>query len=186
MTSASSGNPNGYAQAPDLPALGLRPLHASDLPQIEKLDERAFGPGRFARTAYRLREGVGPDYALSFVAHVGTLLVGSNIMTPVKCAQADGRDVDMLLLGPLTVEPAFRSRGIGEALAMRSLEAARAAGQKLVVLVGDEPYYARLGFKRVPLGRLMLPGPVDPARVLICELAPGAFEGVGGVVRKAG
>ena len=178
MTTAA-GPTHGFTQAPDLPALGLRPLHAADLPQIEKLDERAFGPGRFARTAYRLREGVGPDFALSFVAHVGTLLVGSNIMTPVKCG-----DVEMMLLGPLTVEPAFRSRGIGEALAMRSLEAARAAGQKLVLLVGDEPYYGRLGFKRVPYGRITLPGPVDPARVLICELVDGAFEGVSGVVRK--
>ncbi len=167
-------------QAPDLPALGLRPLHASDLPQIEKLDERAFGPGRFARTAYRLREGVAPDFALSFVAHVGTLLVGSNIMTPVRCGEAE-----MMLLGPLTVEPAFRSRGIGEALAARSLDAARAAGQKLVILVGDEPYYGRLGFKRCPYGRITLPGPVDPARVLVCELVPGAFEGVGGPVLKA-
>ena len=183
MTTAAPST--GSMQAPDLPALGLRPLHPSDLPQIEKLDERAFGPGRFARTAYRLRDGVGPAFALSFVAHVGTLLVGSNIMTPVKCGRENGGSVDMLLLGPLTVEPAFRSRGIGEALAARSLEAARAAGQKLVILVGDEPYYGRLGFKRVPLGRLLLPGPVDPARVLVCELGAGAFEGVAGRVTKA-
>ena len=165
--------------APDLPALGLRPLHPSDLPQIEKLDERAFGPGRFARTAYRLREGVAPDFAMSYVAHVGTLLVGSNIMTPVKCG-----DADLMLLGPLTVEPAFRSRGIGEALAMRSIAAARNSGCKLVLLVGDEPYYSRFGFKRIPHGRLAMPGPVDPARVLVCELAEGAFEGVMGAVRK--
>ena len=175
---------NGFTHAPDLPALGLRPLHPSDLPQIERLDERAFGPGRFARTAYRLREGVGPDFALSFVAHVGTLLVGSNIMTPVKCGKPSRELVDVMLLGPLTVEPAFQSRGIGEALAARSLDAARVAGQKLVLLVGDEPYYARLGFKRAPHGRLVLPGPVDPARVLVCELVPGAFEGVAGVVLK--
>jgi predicted N-acetyltransferase YhbS len=178
MTNAAPQN--GSTQAPDLPALGMRPLHPSDLAQIEKLDERAFGPGRFARTAYRLREGVAPDFGLSFVAHVGTLLVGSNIMTRVKCG-----DIDMMLLGPLTVEPAFRSRGIGEALAARSLDAARASGQKLVMLVGDEPYYGRLGFKRVPYGRLVLPGPVDPGRVLVCELVPGAFEGVGGAVRRA-
>lgn len=176
----SASSSSSTAPALDLPALGLRPLHASDLPQIEKLDERAFGPGRFARTAYRLREGVGPDFALSFVAHVGTLLVGSNIMTPVRCG-----DVDMLLLGPLTVEPAFRSRGIGETLAARSLDAAREAGSRLVMLVGDAPYYARLGFSRVAPGRLVLPGPVDPARVLVCELVAGAFEGVSGVVRRA-
>ncbi|MDB5571164.1 MAG: GCN5-related N-acetyltransferase [Hyphomicrobiales bacterium] len=180
MSPAESPSHTLSPPALDLPSLGVRPLHPADLAQIEKLDERAFGPGRFARTAYRLREGVGPDFALSFVAHVGTLLVGANIMTPIKCGE-----VDMLLLGPLTVEPAFRSRGIGETLASRSLDAARAEGRKLVMLVGDEPYYSRLGFKRVQPGRLQMPGPVDPARVLVCELSPGAFDGVQGAVRKA-
>lgn len=160
--------------------LDLAPLSPSDLPQIEKLDERAFGPGRFTRTAYRLREGMAPVASLSFVARVGTFLVGANIMTEIRCGGAPA-----LLLGPLTVEPAFRSRGIGEELVERSLEAARAAGHSLVVLVGDEPYYQRMGFKRVPPGRLQLPGPVDPARILVCELVPGAFETVHGLVSRA-
>lgn len=158
-------------------SLNLSPLNPADLAAIEKLDERAFGPGRFARTAYRLREGVLPDPQLSFVAYVGTLLVGANRMTPIMCG---GKPA--LLLGPLTVDPPFRSRGIGEALMQKSMEAARAAGHKLVILVGDEPYYKRVGFKRVPMGRLTLPGPVDPARLLYCELAEGAFEGVSGAI----
>lgn len=157
----------------------MRSMTAADLPQIEKLDERAFGPGRFARSAYRLREGGLPDLQLSCVAHVGTLLIGSNIMTPVQCG-----DVRLLLLGPLTVDPAFQSRGIGEALMKRSLDASRAAGYGLVVLVGDEPYYARAGFKRLPHGKLSLPGPVDPARLLYCELAEGALAQVSGPIRK--
>jgi hypothetical protein len=70
-------------------------------------------------------------------------------MTPIVIG-----DTPALLLGPLIVEPVFRSQGIGEALAARSLEAARDAGARLVILVGDEPYYARMGFKRVPLGEL--------------------------------
>jgi predicted N-acetyltransferase YhbS len=160
--------------------LDVTPLTPADLPQIEKLDERAFGPGRFTRTAYRLREGVGPVPALSFVARVGKFLVGANIMTPIACGGAPA-----LLLGPLTVEPAFRSRGIGERLIRQSLEAARAQGHRLVILVGDEPYYRRFGFKRVPMGCILLPGPVDPARVLTCELVDGAFEGVRGPVTRA-
>lgn len=144
---------------------------------IDKLNERAFGPGRFARTAYRLRERAHHDLALSFVARVGTLLVGSNRLTPVRLGEAPG-----LLLGPLAVEPAFQSRGIGEALVNRSLEAARDAGHRLVILVGDEPYYGRMGFGRVPIGRLTFPGPVDLRRLLYCELVPGAFEGVSGAV----
>src|SRR6202035_454811 len=87
-----------------------------------------------------------------------------------------------LLLGPLTVEPPFRSRGIGRALIERALAEARTQGGRLVVLVGDESYYARAGFKRVPKGSAAMPGPVDPARLLVAELAPGAFDGVSGPI----
>ncbi len=152
----------------------------ADYAAIEKLDERAFGPGRFARSAYRLREGVAPDYELSYVARVGTLLVGANRMTPIFCG-----DAPALLLGPLSVEPAFRSGGIGEALVMKSLDAAREAGHRLVLLVGDTAYYARMGFKPVPPGRLTFIGPVDPERLLYCELTEGAFDGVSGRVMPA-
>ena len=160
----------------DLP-LVLEPETSADAEAIERLSERVFGPGRFARTAYRLREEAEPDLTLSFVARVGTLLVGANRMTPVLIGQTPA-----LLLGPLIVEPVFRSQGIGEALVMRSLEAAREAGARLAILVGDAPYYARMGFKPAPPGRVKLPGPVDPARILYCEIAPAAFEGVSGPV----
>jgi predicted N-acetyltransferase YhbS len=164
---------------PDL-SLVLSPQLPADQAAIERLDERAFGPGRFARSAYRLREGVAPDYHLSYVARVGTLLVGANRMTPILCG-----DKPALLLGPLTVEPAFRSAGIGEALVMKSLDAAREAGHKLVLLVGDEAYYGRMGFKPVPEGWLSFIGPVDPDRLLYCELVDGAFSGVKGRVMPA-
>ena len=162
----------------DLPLL-ISALSPADLPQIERLTERAFGPGRFARTAYRLREGILPDFSLSFAAHVGTMLVGANFMTRVHCGTSEG-----LLLGPLTVEPAFRSRGIGRALTTRSLDAAGSAGHALVILVGDEPYYRRFGFKHVPYGQLTLPGPVDPARLLYCELKPNSFARAQGQVTR--
>ncbi len=139
-----------------------------------------FGPGRFARTAYRIRETTDPDPALSFVARVGTLLVGASAMTPIVIGEAAA-----LLLGPLIVEPVFRSQGIGEALVTRSLEAAKTVGWKLVILVGDEPYYARMGFQRAPKGQISLPGPVDPDRLLYCELEPGALEAAKGIARGA-
>ncbi len=161
-------------------SLILEPQLPDDHAAIEKLDERAFGPGRFARSAYRLREGVEPDYDLSYVARVGTLLVGANRMTPIRCGGESA-----LLLGPLSVEPAFRSGGIGEALVTKSLEAARAAGHKLVLLVGDMAYYGRMGFLPVPEGQLTFIGPVDPERLLYCELVPGAFEAVAGKVMPA-
>ena len=100
-------------------------------------------------------------------------------MTPILCGGEPA-----LLLGPLTVEPAFRSRGLGEALVMKSLDAARKAGHKLVLLVGDAPYYARAGFKPVPHGQLIMPGPVDPERLLCCELQEGALAAAEGKITR--
>ena len=153
------------------------PETAAEAAAVERLSERAFGPGRFARTAYRIREHAAADPDLSFVARISTLLVGANRMTGIRCGVVPG-----LLLGPLTVDPAFRSRGIGAALVERSLAAAIAAGHGAVILVGDEAYYKRFGFARVPNGRFAMPGPVDPARLLLRELVPGAFAGAAGTV----
>ena len=149
----------------------------ADGPAIERLSERAFGPGRFARTAYRLRETAGEEVVRRFVARVSTLLVGANQLTPVRCGHAPA-----LLLGPLVVDPAFQSRGVARALVGVALDAARSAADRLVILVGDEPYYRRFGFTRVAPGRLTLPGPVDPSRLLVLELEPGGFEDVRGRV----
>jgi len=159
-------------------SLTILPETADDALAIERLHERTFGPGRYAKTAYRLREGAAHNPALSFTARIGTLLVGSVRLSPVRIG-----DAKALLLGPLTVEPPFRDRGIGVRLLERALTEAKAKGHRLVVLVGDEPYYARVGFKRAPKGRIKFPGPVDPRRLLICELTEGAFETVAGPVR---
>jgi predicted N-acetyltransferase YhbS len=160
-------------------SITILPETEDDALAIERLHERTFGPGRFARTAYRIREGVAHDLTLSYTARIGTLLVGSLRLSPVRIGEAPA-----LLLGPLTIEPPFRDRGIGMALMQRALGDARERGHKLVILVGDEPYYARVGFKRIkPRARVKMPGPVDPARLLVAELVEGAFEGVKGAVR---
>ena len=83
----------------DLPLI-LEPATDDDAEPIERLNERVFGPGRYARTAYRIRETTEPDPALSFVARVGTLLVGASAMTPI---------VDRRSLGPAARAPDRRA-----------------------------------------------------------------------------
>lgn len=160
------------------PSLTILPETPEDAEAIERLHERTFGPGRFARSAYRIREGRGHLLELSFMARIGTLLVGSVRLTPICIGETKA-----LLLGPLTVEPPFRDHGVGTALIARALKEAKKAGHRLVMLVGDEPYYGKSGFKRIPKGQVKFPGPVDPARLLVAELAKGAFDGISGVIR---
>jgi predicted N-acetyltransferase YhbS len=159
-------------------SLTILPEMADDAAPIERLHDRTFGPGRYAKSAYRLREGIDQRLDLSFTARIGTLLVGSVRLSAIRIGETPA-----LLLGPLTVEPPFRGRGIGHALIAKALSEARSAGHRLVVLVGDEPYYGKAGFQRIPKGRVTMPGPVNPARLLVCELAEGAFEHVAGPIR---
>lgn len=158
-------------------SLVIRPEHPDDADAIERLHARAFGPGRYARTAFRLREGSEHRADLSVTASVGSFLVGSVRMAPVVAG-----GVGFQALGPLAVDPSFGGRGVGTALMRASLAAAEAAGEGLVILVGDAPFYARFGFAPVPPEHLTLPGPVDPARFLRLELADGFFDRARGTV----
>ena len=151
---------------------------ANDAQAIERLHDRTFGPGRYVLSAYRLREHVDHLLDLSFTAWIGTLLVGSVRQLPVLIGETGA-----LLLGPLTVEPPFRGRGVGRALLERAIKDAKAKGHRLILLVGDEVYYSRVGFKAVPKGRASMPGPVDYSRLLVAELVDGAFTGVSGAIR---
>jgi predicted N-acetyltransferase YhbS len=85
-----------------------------------------------------------------------------------------GRRPGAALLGPVAVDPEHRGLGVGTKLMREALAAAREGGTALVVLVGDDPYYGRFGFKSVPTGQIFFPGPVNPARILACELQDGA------------
>ncbi|QND53832.1 N-acetyltransferase [Phyllobacterium sp. 628] len=147
---------------------------------IEEINKEAFGPGRFTRAAYRIREGGPHDRNLSFVALNGAHIVGSVRLTPILIGATPA-----MLLGPLAVRPGWKKQGIGAALMRKCMEAARLAGHRLVILVGDEPYYAPFGFRPIAGHQIQMPAPVEPSRFLACELTPHALKGVQGRVRHA-
>lgn len=141
--------------------LEYRLAQPGERPVAEALAARAFGPGRFAKSAYRLREGVHADVRLSYVAILNGAIVATIQYWP---AAIGGRMV--ALLGPLAVEETARGNGAGLELMRLTLPEARRLGYAAAILVGDEPYYAKVGFKRVPAGAIAFPGPVNPARLL--------------------
>ena len=163
--------------------IALPPLAAErlkDAPQVDRLILAAFGPGRFAKAAERLREGRAPYLDLSFVAWDRGRAVGCVRLWPIRIGEAPA-----LLLGPFAVDADWRSQGLGAALIEQACEAAAAAGHALVLLVGDEPYYGPLGFVGGRCGAAAMPGPVDPRRVLVRALQAGADEGLKGPISAA-
>lgn len=141
--------------------------------EIEEINALAFGPGRFVRAAARIREGGAHDRDLSFVALHGGRVIGSIRMTPIVIGTTPA-----LLLGPLVVRDGWKSRGIGKILMNQSMEASAKAGHRLSLLVGDAPYYNSFGFVKVDAGKVIMPAPVNPER-LLARILPGA-EGLAG------
>jgi predicted N-acetyltransferase YhbS len=146
---------------------------------IESLHESLFGPERFKRAAYVLRDGVPSDPALCFVALRSGRVAASVRMTPILIG---GRPA--LLLGPLVVDPACKGQGAGRALVRMTCAEARQRGHKVVMLVGDPPYYGPLGFTFLGRDVITLPAWVDPDRVLVCGLAEGALDGLAGAAES--
>ncbi|MBO0905439.1 GNAT family N-acetyltransferase [Jiella sonneratiae] len=162
----------------DLNDVRYLPELAAHHAAIEAIADEAFGPGRFARAAERVREMASCDAQLSFVAEHEGAIIGSVRQTPIMVGK-----VPSLLLGPLAVRPAYKNRGVGKALMRLAAEAARAKGETSIVLVGDPPYYAPLGYRPLAPGSVIMPGPVDPRRVLGLALVEGGLDGLRGEVR---
>lgn len=163
------------AAEPSLPPLlAERPVDAG---AVEALVASAFGPGRLAKAAERLREGNRPIRELSCVAWEEEKAVGCVRLWPIAIG-----DRAALLLGPFAVDDRWRDRGLGRALIRQACDAAAAAGHALVLLVGDEAYFGAMGFSAWPAQRVVMPGPVDQRRVLVRALKPGAEDGLMGAV----
>ncbi len=169
------------APAPTAAPLAIRVERPSDVVAREALLDACFGENRHGRTCQRLRDGRAPAAGLALAAVREGTLVGTVRLWHVS---AGGRPA--LVLGPLAVDPACREFGIGAALMHQALAAARARGHAAVILLGDEPYYARFGFSSDKTGALSLPGPFERDRLLAIEFAEGALDGAAGMILPTG
>ncbi len=152
---------NGTAVPSTVTFASMTQAHEGD---VLALQARVFGPGRFVRTAFRLRETAAPLLSYSRVAEENGRLIGAVSMSRIMVG-----DVPGVLLGPLAVLTEKRDLGVGKALLQDSVAEAFKASEPFVLLVGDLPYYAPVGFLPAPFGTIIMPGPVDPARLLIAH-----------------
>ncbi len=152
------------------PDLILRSELPADGNSVEALYARAFGPGRHARSAYRMRGASMDDKGVAVVAERNGLVIGAIRQTAVLVGGAPS-----YLLGPLAVAETAAKQGIGRALMHRALAHTRERGASGIVLVGDLPFYAAFGF--VPAdGAVWLPWPFEAHRLLVLPFE-GAMAG---------
>ena len=160
----------------------IYPETPRDSAEVEYLFDLAFAPGRTALSSYRLRDGIGPERELSLVARDEYDTLAAAMRYWRVRVGAAGHPA--LLLGPIAVHPTRQGEGLGALVMAESLALAQAGGWTRVILVGDAPYYRRFGFSREAASALDFPPPTNPDRLLARALAPGAFDGVAGLVRR--
>lgn len=166
------------------PAIVITAETGADIAAREALLDRAMGLGRKRKSSEKLRRGRRPSEGLAFVArNEGGAVVGTVRLWDVRLGDHGGA---ALLLGPLAVDPAVKSAGIGSALMHHAVAEAARLGHRAILLVGDAPYYKRFGFSAEKTGRLAMPGPYERDRFLALELAPGALDGARGTLKASG
>lgn len=144
--------------------------------EVEALYDLCFAPGREALSSYRLRDDVDPVSEICLIARDGEDILSAAIrFWPVRVANKR-----VLLLGPIAVHPTRQGEGLGRFLIDQSLGKAAALGWRRALLVGDAPYYQRMGFEK--LTGVSMPPPTNPDRVLGRELQSGSWSGLRGTV----
>ncbi|EJF89214.1 GNAT family N-acetyltransferase [Bartonella tamiae] len=168
LSQAASSNDDGIKNKDEFIVLNETQFH---LESINRLNAEAFGPARFTRAAHLLREKGGHDLNLSFIVEYNSQIIGTIRMTPVKLSDLEG-----YLLGPIVIAQDFKNEGLGSQLIVRSIESAKNHNADFIILVGDEPYYRKFGFKKALYEDIKMPAPVNPERLLILELKQNSIE----------
>ncbi len=159
----------------------IKRTKVNDTNQVSLLCDNVFGPGRFSKTAFRIRENYKGHDDYGFCAWSGEQLIGAIHFTPILIGQIPSG----YLLGPLVVSPSYSGQRLGLKLIDHGINQALSDKAQLILLVGDYAYYNKVGFEIVPRHKLKFPGPVDPSRLLFKELQRDSLQALSGLVQAA-
>ncbi|MBI1619716.1 GNAT family N-acetyltransferase [Aquamicrobium zhengzhouense] len=173
-----------HAAARSLVSFNITPEMPEDRAAREALLDRAMGPGRKRKSSEKLRRGRLPSGGLAFIARDNN----GSVLGTVRLwdVMAGDKGPAALLLGPLAVDPALKSSGIGSALMQHAISEAARLRHKAILLVGDASYYGRFGFSAARTSALSMPGPYERERFLALELAEGVLSGASGTLVATG
>ncbi|MFT6071535.1 MAG: putative N-acetyltransferase YhbS [Alphaproteobacteria bacterium] len=133
---------------------------------IEEIIETAFGPGRFAKTAYRIRESCNFQPLFGFVTENHL----KNIVATIRIAYLDKNKPDIAFLGPIAVNSDLRNMGLGMALMKIAEQECWKREIKQIILIGDPEYYRKFGFTKMTHTNIILPHPINTNRIVIKSL----------------
>ena len=121
---------------------------------------------------------------LDFVMEKDGRLIGQNMFMRTVINTDDGRDLEVLTMGPICITPDLKRRGYGKLLLDYSLKKASEMGFGAVLFEGNIDFYSTCGFdyaRKFGIRYHDLPEGADDSFFLCRELIPGYLDGVTGV-----
>ena len=121
---------------------------------------------------------------LDFVMEKDGRLIGQNVFVRTVINADDGRDIDVLTMGPICIAPELKRKGYGKLLLDYSLEKAAEMGFGAVLFEGNIDFYGKSGFdyaRKFGIRYHDLPEDADDSFFLCRELIPGYLEDITGV-----
>ena len=111
-------------------------------------------------------------------------IIGQNIFVKTVINADDGRNIDVLTMGPICIIPELKRKGYGKILLDYSIEKAAEMGFGAVLFEGNIDFYGKSGFdyaSRFGIRYHDLPEDADASFFLCKELIPGYLDGIAGV-----
>lgn len=163
----------------------LRAERISDYKETESATREAFwnyyAPGCYEHyLLHIMRDSPCFVKELDFVAVVDGTIVGNVVYTKSFIEADNGNKYEVLTLGPLSVLPGFRRRGIARMLIGHTRELAAQMGFRAIVLCGDPLFYSRVGFMPAEDFGIRTAGNTYLCALQVCPLYEGALDGLRG------
>lgn len=163
----------------------LRPERPSDYRETENVIREAFwnhyAPGCNEHYMVHIMRDC-PTFVpeLNYVAVHDGRIIGHAVYLKSVIKGDDGKDYEVLSLGPIAIAPEYQRKGVGGRLIERTRQLARKMGFRAILLCGDPDYYTRQGF--VPAEQLGIRTAEDMYAVFlhVCELYENALSGIRG------
>ena len=167
----------------------IRPERADEHREVENLIRESFWnvykPGCSEHyVMHVLRDDPAFVKDLDFVMEKDGVLIGQNMFMRTVINADDGRDIDVLTMGPICITPELKRKGYGKILLDYCLERATEMGFGAVLFEGNIGFYGKCGFDYASKFNIRyhdLPEGADASFFLCKELIPGYLDGITGV-----
>ncbi len=157
----------------------IREESAEDITAIDKVNELAFARRDEAELVNALRDN--QKISFSLVADQDGDIVGHILFSPMRIISEDGPVCPALGIGPVAVLPVYQRQGIGAQLMEEGLAKCRAAGHRIVLVLGHPSYYPRFGFRPASQYGIKCAYEVPDEAFMALELEPNALVQVSGI-----